>query len=132
MNKKANVIRKKIIKTREDLSKLINKLDTCIYCIAKDKNGKIITPYLYTMDIFDNRFYCLFQDVVGEVRIYKNKNIGKYYGLTKIAGVYADVDAYPVFHDWIEFPITDVYLYAEETTDLLNHYKMLGMWNIIK
>lgn len=132
MKIKVKPIKKKVIKTREDLLKIIDKIDSHVYCIAKDKNGKIITPYLYTVDYFEKGNGCLFQDVVGEVRIYKNKDIGRYYDMTKIAGVYADIDAYPVYKDWIEFPITDVYLYAEETTDLLNHYKMLGMWNFIK
>ena len=126
MKRKVKPIKKKVIKTREDLHCLVQKLGEYIHCIAKDKNGKLITPYLWT---YGNN---VMEDVVSEVRIYKDKEIGKYYDMTKIAGVYADVDAYPVFKDWIEFPITDVYLYAEETTDLLNHYKMLGMWNIIK
>ena len=126
MKRKVKPIKKKVIKTREDLHCLVQKLGEYIHCIAKDKNGKLITPYLWT---YGNN---VMEDVVSEVRIYKDKEIGKYYDMTKIAGVYADVDAYPVYKDWIEFPITDVYLYAEETTDLLNHYKMLGMWNFIK
>lgn len=132
MKIKVKPIKKKVIKTREDLLKIIDKIDSHVYCIAKDKNGKIITPYLYTVDYFEEGNGCLFQDVVGEVRIYKNKDIGRYYDMTKIARVYAEIDAYPIYKDWIEFPITDVYLYAEETTDLLNHYKMLGMWRDIK
>lgn len=126
MKRKVKPIKKKVIKTREDLHCLVQKLGEYIHCIAKDKNGKLITPYLWTYG------KNVMEDVVSEVRIYKDKEIGKYYDMTKIAGVYADVDAYPVYKDWIEFPITDVYLYAEETTDLLNHYKMLGMWNFIK
>ena len=126
MKRKVKPIKKKVIKTREDLHCLVQKLGEYIHCIAKDKNGKLITPYLWT---YGNN---VMEDVVTEVRIYKDKEIGKYYDMTKIAGVYADVDAYPVYKDWIEFPITDVYLYTEETTDLLNHYKMLGMWNFIK
>lgn len=126
MKRKVKPIKKKVIKTREDLHYLVQRLGEYIHCIAKDKNGKLITPYLWT---YGNN---VMEDVVSEVRIYKDKEIGKYYDMTKIAGVYADIDAYPVFKDWIEFPITDVYLYAEETTDLLNHYKMLGMWNFIK
>ena len=126
MKRKVKPIKKKVIKTREDLHCLVQKLGEYIHCIAKDKNGKLITPYLWT---YGNN---VMEDVVSEVRIYKDKEIGKYYDMTKIAGVYVDVDAYPVYKDWIEFPITDVYLYTEETTDLLNHYKMLGMWNIIK
>ena len=126
MKRKVKPIKKKVIKNREDLHCLVQKLGEYIHCIAKDKNGKLITPYLWT---YGNN---VMEDVVSEVRIYKDKEIGKYYDMTKIAGVYADVDAYPVYKDWIEFPITDVYLYAEETTDLLNHYKMLGMWNFIK
>ena len=126
MKRKVKPIKKKVIKNREDLHCLVQKLGEYIHCIAKDKNGKLITPYLWT---YGNN---VMEDVVSEVRIYKDKEIGKYYDMTKIAGVYADVDAYPVYKDWIEFPITDVYLYTEETTDLLNHYKMLGMWNFIK
>lgn len=126
MKRKVKPIKKKVIKTREDLHCLVQKLGEYIHCIAKDKNGKLITPYLWT---YGNN---VMEDVVSEVRLYKDKEIGKYYDMTKIAGVYADVDAYPVYKDWIEFPITDVYLYTEETTDLLNHYKMLGMWNFIK
>ena len=126
MKRKVKPIKKKVIKTREDLHCLVQKLGEYIHCIAKDKNGKLITPYLWT---YGNN---VMEDVVSEVRIYKDKEIGKYYDMTKIAGVYADVDVYPVYKDWIEFPITDVYLYTEETTDLLNHYKMLGMWNFIK
>lgn len=126
MKRKVKPIKKKVIKTREDLHYLVQRLGEYIHCIAKDKNGKLITPYLWT---YGNN---VMEDVVLEVRIYKDKEIGKYYDMTKIAGVYADIDAYPVFKDWIEFPITNVYLYAEETTDLLNHYKMLGMWNFIK
>ena len=126
MKRKVKPIKKKVIKTREDLHCLVQKLGEYIHCIAKDKNGKLITPYLWT---YGNN---VMEDVVSEVRIYKDKGIGKYYDMTKIAGVYAGIDAYPVFKDWIEFPITDVYLYTEETTDLLNHYKMLGMWNFIK
>ena len=126
MKRKVKPIKKKVIKTREDLHCLVQKLGEYIHCIAKDKNGKLITPYLWT---YGNN---VMEDVVSEVRIYKDKEIVKYYDMTKIAGVYADVDAYPVYKDWIEFPITDVYLYTEETTDLLNHYKMLGMWNFIK
>lgn len=125
MKRKVKPIKKKVIKTREDLHYLVQKLGEYIHCIAKDKNGKLITPYLWT---YGNN---VMEDVVSEVRIYKDKEIGKCYDMTKIAGVYADIDAYPIFKDWIEFPITDVYLYAEETTDLLNHYKMLGMWNFI-
>ena len=126
MKRKVKPIKKKVIKTREDLHCLVQKLGEYIHCIAKDKNGKLITPYLWT---YGNN---VMEDVVSEVRIYKDKEIGKYYDMTKIAGVYADVDAYPVYKDWIEFPIKDVFLYTEETTDLLNHYKMLGMWNFIK
>lgn len=126
MKRKVKPIKKKVIKTREDLHYLVQRLGEYIHCIARDKNGKLITPYLWT---YGNN---VMEDVVSEVRIYKDKEIGKYYDMTKIAGVYADIDAYPVFKDWIGFPITDVYLYAEETTDLLNHYKMLGMWNFIK
>lgn len=126
MKNKVKPIKKKVIKNREDLHYLVQRLGEYIHCIAKDKNGKLITPYLWT---YGNN---VMEDVVSEVRIYKDKEIGKYYDMTKIAEVYADIDAYPVFKDWIEFPITDVYLYAEETTDLLNHYKMLGMWNFIK
>lgn len=126
MKRKVKPIKKKVIKTREDLHCLVQKLGEYIHCIAKDKNGKLITPYLWT---YGNN---VMEDVVSEVRLYKDKEIGKYYDMTKIAGVYADVDAYPVYKDWIEFPITDVYLYTEETTDLLNHYKTLGMWNFIK
>lgn len=126
MKRKVKPIKKKVIKTREDLHYLVQRLGEYIHCIAKDKNGKLITPYLWT---YGNN---VMEDVVSEVRIYKDKEIGKYYDMTKIAGVYADIDAYPVFKDWIEFPITDVYLYAEETTDLLNHYKMLGMWNFME
>lgn len=126
MKRKVKPIKKKVIKTREDLHCLVQKLGEYIHCIAKDKNGKLITPYLWT---YGNN---VMEDVVTEVRIYKDKEIGKYYDMTKIAGVYADVDAYPVYKDWIEFPIKDVFLYTEETTDLLNHYKMLGMWNFIK
>ena len=126
MKRKVKPIKKKVIKTREDLHYLVQISGEYIHCIAKDKNGKLITPYLWTYG--SN----VMEDVVTEVRIYKDKEIGKYYDMTKIAGIYADIDAYPVFKDWIEFPITDVYLYTEETTDLLNHYKMLGMWNFIK
>ena len=126
MKRKVKPIKKKVIKTREDLHCLVQRSGEYIHCIAKDKNGKLITPYLWT---YGNN---VMEDVVSEVRIYKDKEIGKYYDMTKIAGVYADVDAYPVYKDWIEFPIKDVFLYTEETTDLLNHYKMLGMWNFIK
>ena len=126
MKRKVEPIKKKVIKTREDLHCLVQRLGEYIHCIAKDKNGKLITPYLWT---YGNN---IMEDVVSEVRRYRDKEIGKYYDMTKIAGVYADVDAYPVYKDWINFPITDVYLYAEETTDLLNHYKMLGMWNFIE
>lgn len=124
--RKMKPIKKRIIKTREDLHSLVQKLGGYIYCIAKDKNGKLITPYLWT---YGNN---VVEDGVGEIRIYKDREIGKYYNMTKIAKVYADIDAYPVFKDWIQFPITDVYLYTEETTDLLNHYKMIGMWSDIK
>lgn len=126
MKNKAKPIKKRAIKTREDLHSLVQKLGDYVHCIGRDKNGKLITPYLWTYGEE------LMEDVVSEVRIYRDKEIGKYYGMTKIAGVYADIDAYPVYHDWIQFPIADVYLYAEETTDLLNHYKMLGMWRDIK
>lgn len=126
MKNKVKPIKKKVIKTREDLHYLVQRLGEYIHCIAKDKNGKLITPYLWT---YGNN---VIEDVVSEVRIYKDKEIGKYYNMTKIAGVYADIDTYPVYHDWIQFPIIDVYLYAEETTDLLNHYKMIGMWRDIK
>lgn len=130
MKTKKKLIKKRIIKNVEELGKIINKTNSYVYCIAKDKTGNIITPYLYTMNSSITNNYHLFQDVVAEVRIHKDKEIGKYYNMTKIVGVYADIDAYPVYHDWIEFPITDVYLYPEETKDLVNHYKMLGMWKI--
>lgn len=132
MKNKKKPIKKRIIKNAEELGKIINKMNSYVYCIAKDKMGDIITPYLYTMNHSITNNYHLFQDVVSEVRIYKDREIGKYYNMSKIAGVYADVNAYPVYQDWIEFPITDVYLYTEETTDLLNHYKILGMWKNIE
>lgn len=74
MKIKVKPIKKKVIKTREDLLKIIDKIDSHVYCIAKDKNGKIITPYLYTVDYYEeeewwkhyrqffeykNRYFCI-------------------------------------------------------------------------
>lgn len=113
------------VENKEELKDLVEKLGNFVYCIAKDSEGKVITPYLW---IYEDS---LMEDFVSGVRIYQDKEVGEYFNLTKIDEYYADVDAYPIYKDWIKFPLTDVYLYAEETTDLLNHYKMLGMWNFI-
>ena len=67
MKRKVKPIKKKVIKTREDLHCLVQKLGEYIHCIAKDKNGKLITPYLWT---YGNN---VMEDVVSEVRIYKDK-----------------------------------------------------------
>lgn len=115
----------KVIKDREELKKWVEKLGDFVYCIATDSDNKVITPYLW---IYDN---ALMEDVVSGVRIYHNKEVGEYFNLTKIGNYYADVDAHPVYKDWINFPISNVLLYTEETAELLTLYMMLGMWQHI-
>lgn len=125
------VVKKEVVKNKKEMEKILKGIGRDVYCIAKDSVGKIITPYFVDIELSDMDSF-ISEDLVGEVRIYKDKSLVNEKLCTPIDGYLAEVDVFPVFCDWVEYPITDVYLCDDENIELLLQYKKIGLWRYIE
>ena len=121
-----------VVKSLKSLNKLFTKkLDKKYYyvVIGKDENGKYWSAYVWYMGNGE-----WFQDVAGEVRLYPINSKYDYYdcdmGLFK-----AELDAFPVYKNWIPLPSYDLefYHYGDEKEMKKACQRMieLGMYRII-
>lgn len=120
------------IKSLKELNKFFNKkLDKLDYyvVIGKDKKGKYFSAYIYSAGNGE-----WFQDVAGEVRLYQHKydTIGD----CNLGLFNAELDAFPVYKDWIPFPCYNLEIYPYMTEkDMQRACKRmieLGMYRFIK
>lgn len=120
-----------VVKSLEKLNKLFDKKldkDKRYVVIGKDKDGKYFSAYIWN---FENEWM---QDVAGEVRLYPINSKYDYYdcdmGLFK-----AELDAFPVYNNWIPIPSYNLefYHYGEEKEMKKACQRMieLGMYRII-
>lgn len=134
--RKVSVIKSRdLIKTKEDFDRIIkaNKFSSAVFC--KDRNGKQIGVWAV---IYNCSLDFVSQDVLAEGRLYsaeKEGICGDYYAeyMPVVDGYAVDIDAFPVFRDWVEFPITDVQIV--NTSDEVKICELLikkGMYTIIE
>lgn len=107
-NKRSIIKNRMFVKDIKEFDRIIKGNGSKVTCVfAKDRNGKQIGVYAIR---YNKDFIC--QDVLCEGRLYSiDRNIGyeDYFGIMPVVnGYFIEIDAYPVFKDWVEFPITDV------------------------
>lgn len=119
-----------VTKSLDRLNKLFDKKldkDKRYVIIGKSKDGKYFSAYIWN---FENEWI---QDVAGEVRLYQHKydDIGD----CQVGLFNAELDAYPVYSNWITFPCYDLEFYPygtdKEMKKACQRMIKLGMYRII-
>lgn len=129
--KVSTIKRMKTIETKEQFDRIIkgNKISSsAVFCIDRDGKQQGVWAVRYKGDL---NFVA--QDVLAEGRLYAiGDTTEEYYDyMPRVNGYFVDIDAFPVFEDWVKFPITDVEIVSGET-EISKKLIEKGMYTVIE